>query len=302
MERCQWLEPRRIWWARPRKLCALERPGGGGRSHRPERREAEIAYLSERGVRLVVSMMRTRHNLPGLRGGRARAGTTCRCAATEDGAEALEELLPLLRRELRRRGAVALHGDRHTDFVAAVCAAHLHEARGADPAEALARAAARGSDGHAARRCALLGRRRGGGGGRSGIGAREERRASVVGHRHAAAGSKPSSVAASVGAAARRTSAASRPAAAAAARSESDAVADHERRPSPSRSSAVRNRLRLRLADDLGRALGRVLHGRQRSRPCPARGRPAAGRWGRAPWRGGRRRAAPPGRALRRSS
>ena len=35
--------PRRIWWARPRKLCALERPGGGGRSHRPERRESDIA-------------------------------------------------------------------------------------------------------------------------------------------------------------------------------------------------------------------------------------------------------------------
>ena len=57
------VEPRRIWWARPRKLCALERPGGGGRSHRPERRAAEIEYLKERGVRLVVSVMRTRHNL-----------------------------------------------------------------------------------------------------------------------------------------------------------------------------------------------------------------------------------------------
>jgi hypothetical protein len=49
------MEPKRIWWARPRKLCALERPGGGGRSHRPERRAAEIAYLESRGVRLVVS-------------------------------------------------------------------------------------------------------------------------------------------------------------------------------------------------------------------------------------------------------
>ncbi len=38
-------EPNRIWWARPRKLCAMERPGGGGRSHRPERRESDIAYL-----------------------------------------------------------------------------------------------------------------------------------------------------------------------------------------------------------------------------------------------------------------
>ncbi len=39
----------------------------------------------------------------------------------------------LLRRELRRRGAVAMHGNRHTDFVAAVCAAHLHEHRGTEP-------------------------------------------------------------------------------------------------------------------------------------------------------------------------
>ena len=56
-------EPRRIWWARPRKLCALERPGGGGRSHRAERRGGEIAWLQARGVRLIVSTMATRHNL-----------------------------------------------------------------------------------------------------------------------------------------------------------------------------------------------------------------------------------------------
>ena len=55
--------PKRIWWARPRKLCALERPGGGGRSHRPDRREEEIEYLTERGVWLVISTMPTRHNL-----------------------------------------------------------------------------------------------------------------------------------------------------------------------------------------------------------------------------------------------
>src|SRR2546422_6777429 len=54
-------QPKRIWWARPRKLCALERPGGGGRSHRPERREDEIGYLLERGGWLVVSTMGARH-------------------------------------------------------------------------------------------------------------------------------------------------------------------------------------------------------------------------------------------------
>jgi hypothetical protein len=51
---------------------------------------------------------------------------------------------------------VAVHGDRHTDFVAAVSAAHLHEARDVEPAEALARAAAAGLmvNGYT---CALLG-------------------------------------------------------------------------------------------------------------------------------------------------
>jgi hypothetical protein len=136
-------EPRRIWWARPRKLCALERPGGGGRSHRPERREAEIAYLKRSGVRLVVSVMATRHNLADYE----RAGIEARHVPLKDDvneAELLERLLPLLRRELRARGAVALHGNRHTDFVAAVCAAHLHDERGADPRGSLAAAASAG--------------------------------------------------------------------------------------------------------------------------------------------------------------
>ena len=39
---------------------------------------------------------------------------------------------------------MALHGDSYTDFVAAVCAAHLHEVRGVDPVEGLARAARAG--------------------------------------------------------------------------------------------------------------------------------------------------------------
>jgi hypothetical protein len=148
-------EPKRIWWARPGKLCGLERPGGGGRSHRPERRAAEIAYLMGKGVRLCISTMSSRHNL----GAYEAAGLAWHHVPVESaarGAEALEELLPLLRRELRSRGAVAVHGDRHTDFVAAVCAAHLHEARGVDPAEALAQAAGAGLtvNGYT---CALLG-------------------------------------------------------------------------------------------------------------------------------------------------
>ncbi|MEA2378533.1 MAG: hypothetical protein QOD13_2440 [Thermoleophilaceae bacterium] len=136
-------EPRRIWWARPRKLCALERPGGGGRNHRVERRAAEIEYLRGRGVRIVVSVMRSRHNLAAYEA----AGLDWHHVPVrkpEDGPQALEELLPLLRYELRSAGAVALHGDSYTDFVAAVCAAHVHEVRGVDPVEGLTRAARAG--------------------------------------------------------------------------------------------------------------------------------------------------------------
>src|SRR5829696_4053667 len=102
-------ERRRIWWARPRKLCALERPGGGGRNHRSERRSAEIAYLRARGVRLVISVMGTRHNLSAY----DEAGLDWHhvpVPRTNEGGEALEELLALLRREGRASGAMAIHG------------------------------------------------------------------------------------------------------------------------------------------------------------------------------------------------
>jgi hypothetical protein len=148
-------QPRRIWWARPRKLCALERPGGGGRSHRPERREADLEYLKASGVRLIVSVMSTRHNLAEY----DRAGIDWHhvpVESCEEGGDALDEILVLLRRELRTKGAVAIHGNRHTDFVAAVCAAHMHEARGIPPAESIAAAAASGMV-ITPEACALLG-------------------------------------------------------------------------------------------------------------------------------------------------
>ena len=148
-------EPRRLWWAHPRKLCALERPGGGGRSHRPERREAEIEWLIENGVRVVISTMKTRHNLEHYE----RAGLQAHhvpVASAAEGAEALETLLPLLRRELKRRGAVAVHGNRHTDFVAALCAAHLHQARDVPLADSL-RAAVEAGLTVTPEACALIG-------------------------------------------------------------------------------------------------------------------------------------------------
>ena len=134
--------PRRIWWARPRKLCAMERPGGGGRSHRPERRESDIAYLKESGVRLVISTMTTRHNLADYE----TAGLEWHHRPVHPGeeAEALEELRALLRRELRKRGAIAVHGNRYTEFVAILCAEHLHETRGIAVEAALEDAVAAG--------------------------------------------------------------------------------------------------------------------------------------------------------------
>ena len=126
-------EPRRIWWARPRKLCALERPGGGGRSHRPERREAEIGYLKEAGVRVVISLMRTRHNI----GAYEDAGLEAIHLPVEEDLDGLFEAVEVLRRETRKKGAVAIHANRYTDFVAAVCAQHLYDHRGVPVEEAL---------------------------------------------------------------------------------------------------------------------------------------------------------------------
>jgi radical SAM superfamily enzyme YgiQ (UPF0313 family) len=132
--------PTRIWWARPRKLCALERPGGGGRSHRPQRRDDEIAYLKNAGVRTVISLMTTRHNLADYEA----AGLDWVHVPVADGAdraEAIEELVLLLRRELRKPGAVAIHANRRTDLVAAVCAAHLYDHKGVPVRDSLREAA-----------------------------------------------------------------------------------------------------------------------------------------------------------------
>lgn len=134
-------QPRRIWWARPRKLCALERPGGGGRSHRPERRSAEIEYLKDAGVRTVVSIMPTRHNLADYE---AAGLEWIHHPVESEDEDTLGELVVLLRRATRKAGAVAIHGNRNTDFVAAVAASHLYDLRGVDPQYALDDAEAAG--------------------------------------------------------------------------------------------------------------------------------------------------------------
>jgi len=133
-------EPKRIWWARPRKLCALERPGGGGRSHRPERRHADIEYLKASGVHTVISTMKTRHNLEAYE----EAGLDWVHLPVDEDDDGVEQVLKVLRRKLRRAGAVAIHANRRTDFVAAVCAAYLEDAYDVPVDEALARAAEAG--------------------------------------------------------------------------------------------------------------------------------------------------------------
>jgi hypothetical protein len=91
----------------------------------------------------VISTIRTRHNLADY----ASVGLAWHHVPGDDTAgagDALDELVSLLRVELRRKGAVAVHGDRRTDFVAAVCAAHLHDVRGIEPADGLNAALAAG--------------------------------------------------------------------------------------------------------------------------------------------------------------
>ena len=133
-------EPKRIWWARPRKLCALERPGGGGRSHRPERRQQDIEYLKTCGVHTVISTMKTRHNLEAYE----EAGLDWVHVPVEEDEDGVEQVVRILRRKLRRAGAVAIHANRRTDFVAAACAAYLEDVYDIPLDEGLARAAEAG--------------------------------------------------------------------------------------------------------------------------------------------------------------
>ena len=133
-------EPKRKWWARPRKLCALERPGGGGSSHRPDRRQDEIEWLKAHGVHTVISTMRTRHNLSAYED----AGLEWVHLPVEEEDDGVDQVIPVLRRKLRRAGAVAIHANRRTDFVAAACAGYLDERYGIPVEESLARAAQAG--------------------------------------------------------------------------------------------------------------------------------------------------------------
>lgn len=86
----------------------------------------------------VISTMPSRHNLAAYE----EAGLRWLHLPVMDDEweDALEQLLVILQRELRRAGAVAIHGNRHTDFVVAVCAAYLDYRYAVPVEEGLARA------------------------------------------------------------------------------------------------------------------------------------------------------------------
>ena len=84
--------------------------------------------------------MKTRHNLQAYED----AGLDWVHVPVEDDDDGVEEVVKVLRRKLRRAGAVAVHANRRTDFVAAVCAAYLEDVYGVPFEEGLARAAEAG--------------------------------------------------------------------------------------------------------------------------------------------------------------
>lgn len=57
------MEPTVYCWLIPNRLALAERPGGGGRTHRVARRDAQLAWWWDEGVRTIVSTMATRHGL-----------------------------------------------------------------------------------------------------------------------------------------------------------------------------------------------------------------------------------------------
>lgn len=137
-------EPRHAWIV-PRALAVAERPGGGGRSHRVARREAELAWWYEQGVRTIVSGMRSRHALIEY----SQAGFGTRWHPLMDVVQARAEL-PRLATDVaevmaREPGAVLVHCDRVSEWLAAIDATiRLRLGLAPDAAVALEQAAADG--------------------------------------------------------------------------------------------------------------------------------------------------------------
>ena len=84
--------------------------------------------------------MKTRHNLEAYE----EAGLDWVHVPVEEDEDGVEQVVRILRRKLRRAGAVAIHANRRTDFVAAACAAYLEDVYDIPLDEGLARAAEAG--------------------------------------------------------------------------------------------------------------------------------------------------------------
>ncbi len=132
-------------WIVPGVLAVAERPGGGGRSHRVARRQDELAWWQQQGVRSIVSAMRSRHGLVEY----AVAGFQVRWHPLKDVVQARAEIPRLADDaiELMNRGcgAVLVHCDRVSEWLAAIDATlRLRMGRAADVSAALAQAEADG--------------------------------------------------------------------------------------------------------------------------------------------------------------
>lgn len=115
--------PRVHAWLVPWRLAVAERPGGGGRTHRRERRHAEIAWWAARGITGVVSGMRSRHALDDY----TAAGWEVRWHPLGTPAQAVVQLPALVSSAIElldtRDGGVLVHCDLPGEYLAAADAA-----------------------------------------------------------------------------------------------------------------------------------------------------------------------------------
>lgn len=112
-------EPPVSTWLVDGRLALAERPGGGGRSHRRVRRDADLEWWAAHGVTAIVSGMRSRHGL--LESALAGFAITWHPLVTEE--QAVRELPALAETvtDLLAAGEVVLvHVDRPGEWLAAV--------------------------------------------------------------------------------------------------------------------------------------------------------------------------------------
>lgn len=112
------LEPRTYAWIIDGRLAVAERPGGGGRSHRVLRRQMELDWWADCGVRTIVSGMRSKHGLLDA----ALQGFQIRWNPLIDPTQASRMLAHLIEdvTDALSDGGVLVHVDRPGEWLAAV--------------------------------------------------------------------------------------------------------------------------------------------------------------------------------------